>query len=156
MPADPQGETPTELVQRGYDLTFPMTAIPLGHLRRECREWREWRSDRWVRPLGVAPFLLPALQEVWRKHAQLLQRMFHVPRIYCLLPRFALWSKRFDEWTEEDWNHTENVSALWDLSGNFSGTPGQVLWSRGVHDIDEMRHIGVEAQLFLKTGKSSN
>ena len=62
---DPHGHILTRSASPpGYDLTFPMTAVPLGQLRRECGEWR---SDRWYRPLGVAPFLLPAalLQVEW-------------------------------------------------------------------------------------------
>ncbi len=93
----------------GYVLTFPMTAVPLGELRRECGEWR---SDRWYRPLGVAPFLLPALQDVWPAHAEFLQETFKVPHIYCLLPRFELWSRRFRDWTDADWHDPENLSAL--------------------------------------------
>lgn len=144
--ADPQGENPAKLVLRGYDLTFPMTAVPLGQLRRECGEWR---SDRWYRPLGVAPFLLPALRDVWPAHAEFLQESFKVPHIYCLLPRFELWSKRFRDWTDADWRDPENLSALWDLSGHLTGTPGQVLWARGAHDINVMPRIGLPAPQFL-------
>ena len=148
---DPEGASPLELVQRGYNLTSPMTAVPLGRLRRECGEWR---SDRWYRPLGVAPFLLPALHDVWPAHAEFLQETFKVPHIYCLLPRFELWSKRFSDWTDEDWNDPENLSALWDLSGQLTGTAGQVLWARGTHDIQEMPKRGLPAPEFLKNNKA--
>ena len=146
--ADPQGDAPAELVGRGYDLTFPMTAVPLGQLRRECANWR---TDRELRPLGVAPFLLPALHDVWCEHAEFLQETFGVPHIYCLLPRFELWSKRFSDWNDDDWNHPENLSALWDLSGRLTGKPGQVLWARGAHDIDTVSRIGRPAPEFLES-----
>jgi hypothetical protein len=128
-----------------------MTAVPLGQLRRECAEWR---TDRWYRPLGVAPFLLPALHDVWPRHAEFLQAMFGVPHIYCLLPRFELWSKRFSDWTDDDWNHRENLSALWDLSGHLTGIPGQVLWTRGTHYINEVPKVGLPAPQFLDANRT--
>jgi hypothetical protein len=149
--ADQQGKGPSDLIRKGYDLTFPMTAVPLGQLRRECARWR---TDRWYRPLGVAPFLLPALHDVWPAHAEFLQKTFKVPRIYCLLPRFELWSKRFSDWNDADWHDPENLSALWDLSGHLTGTAGQVLWARGTHDILEMPKIGLPAPEFLESAKT--
>src|SRR5262249_22605846 len=56
--ANPEGRHPEPLIRRGYDLTFPMTAVPLGALRRTCSAWR---TDRRYFPLGVAPFLFPEL-----------------------------------------------------------------------------------------------
>jgi hypothetical protein len=50
-----------------------------------------------------------------------------VRHIYCLLPRFELWSERFSDWTDADWHDPENLSALWGLSGHFTGEAGQVL-----------------------------
>ena len=64
-----------------------MAAVPLGQLRRE---WAEWRTDRWYRPLGGAPFLLPALHDVWPPHAKFLHETFGVAHIYCVLPRVEL------------------------------------------------------------------
>ncbi len=89
---------------------------------------------------------------MWPAHAEFLQETFGVPHIYCLLPRFELWSKRFSDWTAEDWNHSENLSALWDISGNLTGVPGQILWARGAHDISEMPKIGVPAPRFVAAG----
>jgi hypothetical protein len=95
-------------------------------LRRECSEWR---SERWYRPLGVAPFLLPALHDVWPAHTEFIQETFGVPHIYCLLPRFELWSKRFCDWTDVgrhgqlDSGTTWNVSAFLDLAGHLNDTP---------------------------------
>ena len=102
------------------------------------------------RPLGVAPFLLPALHDVWPGHAEFLLETFGVPHIYCLLARFELWSKRFSDWTDADWHDPENLAALWDLSGHLTGTPGQVLWARGTHDIGKMPEEGLPAPQFLK------
>jgi hypothetical protein len=102
----------------------------------------------------VAPFLLPALHDVWPVHAEFLQETFKVPHIYCLLPRFELWSKRFSDWTDADWHDPENLSALWDLSGQLTGTAGQVLWARGTHDINEMPKVGLPAPAFLEAAKS--
>ena len=132
--------------QLGYDLTFPMTSIPLGALRRDLPEWC---SNRDFRPLGVAPFLLGSLHDLWPAHAAFLQERFKVPHIYCLLPGFELWSKRFDDWTDADWHDPENLSALWDLSGQLTGKAGQVLWARGTHDIHDMPKIGLQAPEFL-------
>lgn len=102
------------------------------------------------RPLGVAPFLLPALHDVWPAHAEFLQETFKVPHIYSLLPRFELSSKRFTDWTDGDWNDRENLSAVWDLSGELTGKAGQVLWARGSHDINDMPRIGLTAPEFLQ------
>jgi hypothetical protein len=146
-----EGHAPAGLAQRGYDLTFPMTAVPLGQLRRQCEKWR---SDRWYRPLGVAPFLMPALHDVWPAHAEFLQETFKVPHIYCLLPRFELWSKRFSDWTDANWHDPENLSALWDLSGRLTGTAGQVLWARGTRYIDDMTKVGLPAPEFLEANKT--
>ena len=77
-----------------------------------------------------------------------------MPHIYCLLPRFELWSKRFSDWTDADWHDPENLSALWDLSGHLTGTPGQVLWARGTHDISEMSQLGLPAPEFLDANTS--
>lgn len=93
---------------------------------------------------------MPALHDIWPQHAEFLQETFKVPHIYCLLPRFELWSRRFDEWTKEDWDHPENLSALWDLSGERTGTAGQVLWTRGTHELGEVPEIGLPAAEFLK------
>jgi hypothetical protein len=144
---DTHGQSPTELVGRGYDLTFPMTSVPLGQLRRECAMWR---SNRWFRPLGVAPFLLPTLHDLWPKFAEFFRAMFKVPHIYCLLPCFDLWSKCFSDWTDADWHNPENHSALWDLSGRLTGEPGQVFWAHGCHHIDEMPKVGLPAAEFLE------
>ena len=64
--------------------------------------------------------------------------------------RFELWSKRFSDWTDADWHDPENLSALWDLSGHLTGPPGQVLWTRGTHDINEMPKVGLPAPEFLE------
>ena len=109
-----------------------MTAIPLGALRKNCPKWR---SDRRLRPLGVAPFLLPEAQEVWPRHADFLRQRFRVDRLFALLPRIELWSKPFAEWSDDDWQ-TCGYSALWDV------TTGRVLWAKGAHEVAEMPEVG--------------
>lgn len=147
---DADGEQPEKLTGRGYDLTFPLAAVPLGRLRRECPEWR---TDLSFQFLGLAPFVLPVNAETWRGSIELAQKAFRVPQVFCLLPRFELWSKRFSDWTDADWHDPENLSALWDLSGHLTGTAGQVLWARGTHDVKEMPKIGLPAPEFLKTAQ---
>lgn len=44
--ADSTGMEPSPLVERGYDICFPMTTVPLGKLRRECAKWRHDRRIR--------------------------------------------------------------------------------------------------------------
>ena len=73
-----------------------------------------------------------------------------MPHIYCLLPRFELWSKRFSDCTDDAWHDPENLSARWDLSGHLTGQAGQVLWTRGTHDINEMPQIGLLAPEILE------
>jgi hypothetical protein len=43
---------------------------------------------------------------------------------------------------------------LWDLSGHLTGTPGQVLWARGTHYIDDMTKVGLPAPEFLEANKT--
>lgn len=139
-PMDLQGKRPEELARRGYDLVFPMTSVPLGELRRQCPDWR---SDRRYSPMGTAPFLFPGLDESWAEHSEELLPLFKVERIFALLPRMELWSKRFAQWTEEDWE-TCGLSALWDIRS------GRVLWAKGAHHVDEMQEVGKTAEEFLK------
>ena len=91
-PLDLQGHRPEAVSRFGYDLVFPMTAIPLGTLRKTCPAWR---SDRRLRPLGTLPFVLPDEEEPWPKHAAVFKTHLPVDRIFALLPRFELWSKPF-------------------------------------------------------------
>ena len=73
-----------------------------------------------------------------------------------LLPasRFELWSKRFSDWIDADWHDPENLSALWDLSGHLTGTPGQVPWPRGTHHINEMPKVGLPSPEFLDANRT--
>ena len=98
--AEPDGTRCRRLIELGYDLVFPMVAIPLGHLRRACPTWR---ANRRLQPLGVAPFLFPEFHDVWPKHVETLKSIFGVPKIYALCPRIELWDKPFDDWSDEDW-----------------------------------------------------
>lgn len=143
--SDPSGSEPASLVARGYDLTFPVPAIPLGNLRRN---FTAWRTDRRYQPLGVAPFLFPELQGIWRKHAEYLRETFQVPRIFALLPRLDLWSKPFADWTDEDWS-TCGISALWNIE------TGVVLWAHGAHHVDDMPTTGRLAPEFFAKPSTS-
>ena len=130
--ADPDGTRCRRLIKLGYNLVFPMVAIPLGRLRQGCPKWR---TDRRVQPLGVAPFLFPEFHYVWPKLTLETPRIFGVPKIYALCPRFELWDKRFDDWSDEDWK-TCGRSVLWKI------TTGRVLWADGAHPIEKMPEIG--------------
>ncbi len=135
-----------ELARFGYDLTFPMTGVPLGQLRRDCVGWY---GDGRLRALGVAPFLFPSLHEVWEDYSDFLHATFCVPRVYALFPRFELWSKPFRQWTKEDWKDRKNVSVLWDISGSETGRSGRVLWVRGAHPVQQIAKVGLPAEEFL-------
>jgi len=143
---DIQGRRPEKVVSRGYDLVFPMTAVPLGELRKQCFRWR---SDRTYRPFGVLPFLIPGNEDVWSANSKFLLEFFKVDRIFALLPRVELWSKPFAQWTPEDWE-TCGLSALWDIES------GQVLWAEGAHGVDEMSEVGKPIEEFLKDNKKIN
>ncbi len=138
--ADPDGTRCRRLIELGYDLVFPMVAIPLGHLRQACPTWR---ADRRVQPLGVAPFLFPEFHDVWSNHVETLRSIFGVPKIYALYPRFELWDKPFDDWSDEDWK-TCGRSALWEV------TTGRVLWADGAYPIERMPEIGRPALEYFK------
>jgi hypothetical protein len=140
--ADPDDTRCRRLIELGYDLVFPMVAIPLGHLRRACPTWR---ADRRVQPLGVAPFLFPEFHDVWPQNVEILQSIFGVPKIYALCPRIELWDKPFDDWSDEDWK-TCGRSALWEV------TTGRVLRADGAHPIEKMPEIGRPASEYFKLG----
>lgn len=140
--ADRDGTRCCRLIELGYDLVFPMVAIPLGHLRRAGPTWR---ADRRVQPLGVAPFLFPEFHDVWPKHVEILQSIFGVPKIYALCPRIELWDKPFDDWSDEDWK-TCGPSVLWEV------TTGHVLWADGAHPIEKMPEIGRPAAEYFNSG----
>jgi hypothetical protein len=139
--SDQQGTCPLELAKYQYDLCFPMTAIPLGRLRREFPAWRE---DRRYRPLGVLPFLLLEIGKMLREEAHEWAKLFPVGEIYAFVPATELWYKPFSEWMEQDWRHTEHESLLWDIK------QGEVLAAHGVHKKDEMRSVGIPFAEFAK------
>ncbi|MEK7400561.1 MAG: hypothetical protein AAB116_26755, partial [Candidatus Poribacteria bacterium] len=140
-PVDLQGERPKEIARYGYDLVFPMTAIPLGNLRRQCSEWR---SSRRLRPMGVLPFLFHSSGNVWARYPEKFLDLFKVDRIFTLMPDIEYWSKPFSDWTDDDWSNC-GLSALWDIRS------GRVLWAKGAHKVDEMNNIGKPIEEFLKT-----
>ncbi len=138
--ADPDGTRCRRLIELGYDLVFPMVAIPLGHLRRVCPTWR---ADRRVQPLGVAPFLFPEFHDVWPEHVETLKSIFGVPKVYALCPRIELWDKPFDDWSDEDWKTCGSV--LWEV------TTGRVLWADGAYPIGKMPEIGRSAPEYFRS-----
>ena len=140
-PIDLQGERPAEIAGYGYDLAFPMTAIPLGNLRRQCPKWR---SDRRFRQLGVLPFLFPGNNNVWTMYSERLLDLLKVDRIFALMPHMEYWSKPFSDWADDDWNNC-GLSALWDINS------GYVLWAKGANKFDDMYKIGKPIEEFLKT-----
>ena len=52
--SDPQGSEPSAIVRFGYDVVFPMLAVPLGQLRAG---YPEWRTDRRYKHLGASRLL---------------------------------------------------------------------------------------------------
>ena len=141
-PVDLQGHHPKALSRFGYDLVFPMTAIPLGTLRKTCPAWR---SDRNLRRLGTLPFVLPGQGNLQPRFTDVFEPRLQVDRIFALLPRFELWSKPFDEWTDEDWQ-TRVQSALWIIE------TGEVLWAQGAYTVEEMHRVGQPRKTFSKQG----
>ena len=125
-------EAGQKLNDYGYDLVFPLTAVPLGTLRQQCYAWS--KGHRAFR-LGVAPFLFFEAAEVWRQHADSLRKWFQVDGIYALLPPEELWYRPFAEWIDEDWQ--KGHSAFWDV------TTGEVYWARGAQPREKMLEIGV-------------
>ena len=115
----------------GYDLVFPLTAVPLGPLRRDCPLWS---AGRRAFRLGTAPFQFPELHDVWLKHAKMLHEWLGVAALHALLPPQALWETPFENWTDADWTSCE--TAHWDV------TTGKILWADGVVPRDEIRERG--------------
>ena len=138
---DREGRHPQQLSERGYDLCFPLTVIPFDRLRRDCEGWR---LDRRLHALGTMPFLFPSYADVWPKHVEFLQETFGMSSIYAFLPKFELWTKPFEEWTEADWADRKHFSLLWDI------TTGRVTIAQGVMHIDEMRQVGKTFEDFVK------
>ncbi|NMQ17730.1 hypothetical protein E4P82_00025 [Candidatus Competibacter phosphatis] len=131
------------LIDKNYDLVFPLTHIPLGRLRRDCPKWR---SDRRYRALGILAYFLFGSEEWFKKQGQNFLDLLSVPHIHALMPRPELWLKPFDDWTETDWN-TCGLSALWDIES------GVVYWAEGAHHADEMKQVGKPIEQFIGSKK---
>lgn len=133
LPSPQAATEPHELHAYGYDLCFPLTAIPLGSLGQQFPAWRaDWR----YRPLGVLPFLFPNCRSVWQDHYHYLLGLFPLGEIYAFRPAQELWYKPFHEWTSDDWKHPEHRSLFWDIA------EGIVLAAPGVQKRDSMPLIG--------------
>lgn len=139
--ADFLNDLPPEILGRGYDLVFPTTAVALGSLRKNCQAWR---TDRWLRRYATLPFTCPSFNEFTEHDRQKLQQFFRVKQLYALLPAVDLWSKPFQGWSESDWQHPENLSALFDLAGNT------LLWATGSGSVDWIRQVGISAADFFR------
>jgi hypothetical protein len=139
---DSQRRESEAVVLREYDLVFPTTVVPLGQLRQRCAAWRKYREPR---RLGVLPFVVPSVKFT-QKDLEKLRAYFCVDRIYALLPSRNLWSVRFADWQSADWNHSENVSALWNLKS------GGVLWARGTGDLSWISQEGRPPDTFFGWG----
>lgn len=135
----PKQQWSQPLIDKSYDLIFPLTNIPLGRLRRDCPEWR---SDRRYRALGVLAYFLLGSEELFKERNQKFLDLFKVPHIHALMPKPELWLKPFDDWTETDWN-TCGLSALWDIES------GIVYWAEGAHHADDMKRVGKPIQQFI-------
>ncbi len=131
------------LIEKSYDLIFPLTHIPLGHLRRDCPKWR---SDRSFRALGVLAYFDLNSEEELKKQSQKFLDLFNVPSIHALMPKPELWLKPFDDWTETDWK-TCGLSALWDIES------GVVYWAEGAHKADDMKRVGKPIKQFIDSKK---
>jgi hypothetical protein len=131
--ADATGTEPSELATYGYDICFPMCAIPIGELRRNCSPWRE---DRRYRALGVLPFLLPHLFEIWKAHGEQLRQIFSIDRIYAFWPAERLWFTPFKKWSPADWQDDMHRSLLWNIGD------GSILVADGVLHYDAIRTAG--------------
>jgi hypothetical protein len=131
--SDPGGREPLELAEHGYDICFPMTAIPLGALRRVCAGWRQ---DRSYRAVGVLPFLVPQSIRILKAFTEQLLQLFLTNRIYAFWPAEELWYKPFSAWTRNDWRNRENYSLLWSVA------EGNVWVARGVQPLESMPAAG--------------
>jgi hypothetical protein len=119
-------ETRIFLDDLGYDLVFPLSVVPLKRMREK---FPEWETDRRWRPLMTVPFLfsddesskniLLELREKGKfceplvssegsiKKAQELCKKFsafitNVQALHVLMPRYDLWKKPFENWTDDD------------------------------------------------------
>ncbi len=126
------------LVEKGYDLVFPLTHVPLGRLRRDCPTWR---SDRDFRAIGVLAYFFLG-SEGFKEQSQDFLAIFKIPQIHALMPKPELWLKPFDDWTEMDWN-TCGLSALWDIKSSI------VYWAEGAHSVEDMKRVGKPTDQFI-------
>jgi hypothetical protein len=132
---DKTGPAPVPGAFREYDLIFPLTALPHGTLRENCADWGTGEEQRWLRALGILPFLFLGNEDIWKQFASYFEKTFQVDRLFALLPAFSLWDKEFTYWTNED-RETQCLSALWDIP------TGRVIWAKGIQSETAIRHIG--------------
>jgi len=143
------GDTPwlgKQVQSFGYDLVFPITAIPLGRLRAES--WTSFKKHRFLRTFVTFPFFAPDVAEEfadqWRVWQPVLN-LFPVDRVHVLMPREELWDREFKDWTDEDWE-TCGISGLWDIKR------GWVKWVHGPATADDIAKRGEPLEELMYLG----
>lgn len=139
----PKQQWSQPLIDKDYDLVFPLTNVPLGQLRRDCPEWR---TDRRFRALGVLAYFFLGSEKWLKENSQKFLDLFKVTHIHALMPKPELWLKRFDDWTETDWS-TCGLSVLWNIES------GVVYWAEGAHKADDMKRVGKPIEQFIGSKK---
>lgn len=121
----------------GYDLVFPITAIPLGALR--AKAWQEFKEQRLLRAFVTFPFLVPEVAGRIGENLRVVQPLLELlplKRVHVLMPRMELWDTEFRNWDDDDWQ-TCGISGLWDIKG------GWVKWLPGPAVADEIAKNGI-------------
>lgn len=119
---------PAALEAEGYDLVFPL-GLFLGNGEdpdEGDQDNRDSVDDRGplLTLLTAAPFLHPEAHDLWAHHVVELAGLFARRSIYALLPAPELWSKPFEEWSDEE-KSSRCLSAFWDIE------EGRIVWSMG-------------------------
>ncbi len=123
-----------------FDLVFPTPAVALGELRDSCQQWV---TDRELRRNATIPFLLPGWGGYSKADCNKLQSKLQINQVYALFPAESLWSKPFNEWSECDWQHQDNLSAMWSLDSTI------ILWAKGTGSRAWMAANGQPADIFF-------
>lgn len=96
-----------------FDFVLPLSAIPLGELRKILLTNKNYRA---LRSILMIPFLWMQ-GGLFKKHRWFLEDLMtglSITSIYALAPVQELWLKPFTEWTEEDLQE-RCQSLLWDM-----------------------------------------
>ena len=131
----------------GYDLCAPLTAIPLGELRKASPQWRE---QRFLRALAMLPFLFLGQIQKWNEQKEELKKLgkrINRPSLFLLIPHTGLWDKPFKDWDEKD-KKEKCYSALWDCSAS------RVVWMPGVVTREEICRKGKTVEEMLREAEN--